>query len=152
MSGEFEFQYPWVLILLALLPLYAFWRGRTGKLAALLFSSADLARAAGAKARSAAGRLLIFLRLLVVALGIVALAGPRLSYTQTETDTAALDVMLARGLSWSMMARAWTKMVSDSTGSLASATSAASPNCHEDGSRLGSSASENLPRTCCRTA
>jgi len=104
MTGEFEFQYPWVLALLALLPIYAFWRGRAGKLAALLFSSADLARAAGASARSAAGRLLLFLRLLVVTLAIVALAGPRLSYTHTETETAALDIMLAMDLSWSMMA------------------------------------------------
>jgi Ca-activated chloride channel family protein len=104
MNAEFEFQHPWVLALLALLPIYAFLRGKTGRLSALLFSSADLARAAGAAARSAAGRLLLFLRLLVVALGLVALAGPRLAYTHTETETAALDIMLAMDLSWSMMA------------------------------------------------
>ena len=104
MTGEFEFQHPWVLGLLALLPLYAFWRGKAGQHSALRFSSADLARAAGAVARSAAGRLLLFLRLLVVALGLVALAGPRLADTHTETEAAALDIMLAMDLSWSMMA------------------------------------------------
>lgn len=104
MTGEFEFQNPWVLALLALLPVYAFLRGKVGKLSALLFSSADIARAAGAQARLAAGRLLLFLRLLAVALGIVALAGPRLADTHVETEAAGLDIMLTFDLSWSMMA------------------------------------------------
>lgn len=104
MTGEFEFQYPWVLTLLALLPVYAFLRGKTGRLSALLFSSADIARAAGAQARSAAGRLLLFLRLLAVGFGIIALAGPRLADAHVETETAGLDIMLALDLSWSMMA------------------------------------------------
>ena len=33
MNTHFEFQYPWVLALLALLPIYAFLRGRVGRLA-----------------------------------------------------------------------------------------------------------------------
>ena len=103
MTGEFEFQFPWVLTLLALLPIYAFLRGKTGRWSALLFSSADIARAAGAQARSAAGRLLFFLRLLTVGFGIVALAGPRLADAHVETETAGLDIMLALDLSWSMM-------------------------------------------------
>ena len=77
MTSNFEFQYPWLLGLLALLPVYAFLQGRVGKHSALRFPSAEIARAAGAAARAAAGRLLFFLRLLTVALGIVALAGPR---------------------------------------------------------------------------
>ena len=104
MTGEFEFQSPWVLTLLALLPVYAFLRGKVGKLSALLFSSAEIARAGGAQARAAAGRLLVFLRLLAVAFGIVALAGPRLAETHVESEAAGLDIMLAFDLSWSMMA------------------------------------------------
>lgn len=104
MNGELEFQYPWALTLLALLPVYAFLRGRTGRFSALRFSSAEIARAAGAQARAVAGRLLFFLRLLVVALGIVALAGPRLVDTQVQKEAAGLDIMLALDLSWSMMA------------------------------------------------
>lgn len=104
MTSEFEFQSPWVLTLLALLPVYAFLRGKVGRLSALLFSSAEIAQTAGAQARSAAGRLLWFLRLLAVALGIVALAGPRLTETHVETEAAGLDIMLALDLSWSMMA------------------------------------------------
>jgi Ca-activated chloride channel homolog len=104
MTGEFEFQFPWVLALLGLLPVYALLRGKIGKLSALAFSSADIARAAGASARAAAGRLLVFLRLLTVALGILALAGPRLANYHVETETPGIDIMLVLDVSWSMMA------------------------------------------------
>lgn len=104
MTSSFEFQYPWLLALLALLPLYALLRGRVGRLSALRFSSADIARAAGAAARSAPGRLLLFLRLLTAALMIVALAGPRFANDRTETETRGVDIMLVLDLSWSMMA------------------------------------------------
>ena len=102
MTGEFEFQYPWLLALLGLLPVYALMRGKAGKLSALTFSSADIARVAGAQARAAAGRFLFFLRLLAVALGIVALAGPRLANYHVETETPGIDIMLVLDLSWSM--------------------------------------------------
>ncbi len=104
MSGNLQFQYPWLLVLLALLPVYAFLHGRVGKLAALRFPSADIARAAGAAARAAAGRLLVFLRLLTAGLCIVALAGPRFANDRTETQASGVDIMLVLDLSWSMMA------------------------------------------------
>src|SRR5882724_8282878 len=107
MSGplQFQFQFPWVLALLALLPVYAILQGRAGKLSALRFPSADIARAAGASAKAAAGRLLLFLRILSVALCIVALAGPRFANDHTETQASGVDIMLALDLSWSMMAQ-----------------------------------------------
>ena len=104
MNGEFEFQYPWLLALLGLLPVYALLLGKTGRLSALTFSSVDIARTVGAKARSAAGRFLILLRLLAIALGIVALAGPRLANYHVETETPGIDIMLVLDLSWSMEA------------------------------------------------
>jgi len=97
MNGEFEFQFPWLLALLGLLPVYVLLLGKIGKLSALKFSSADIAREAGAKARSAAGRFLFFLRLLAVALGIVALAGPRLANYHVETETPGDGGRLATG-------------------------------------------------------
>lgn len=103
-TGDFQFQYPLVLGLLGLLPVYAFLHGRVGRLSSLRFPSADIARAAGAIARSAAGRLLVFLRLLTVALCIFALAGPRFANDQTETEASGIDIMLVMDLSWSMMA------------------------------------------------
>ncbi len=105
MSGHLQFQYPWVLTLLALLPVYAVLCGRTGRQSAVQFSSADIVRAAGATVRSAAGRWLLFLRLLVVALGIIALAGPRFANEHTETSTTGVDIMLCLDLSWSMEAQ-----------------------------------------------
>ena len=104
MYSKLEFQYPWVLAFLALLPLYALLLGRFGKLSALRFPSADIARAAGAAAKAAAGRLLLFLRLLTAALCILALAGPRFANDHTETEASGVDIMLALDLSWSMMA------------------------------------------------
>ncbi|MBN2506902.1 MAG: VWA domain-containing protein [Verrucomicrobia bacterium] len=104
MNAHFQFQYPWLLGLLALLPVYAFLRGRAGKFSALRFSSTDLARAAGGAARGAMGRLLFFLRLLSVGLCLVALAGPRFAHDRTETEASGVDIMLVLDLSWSMMA------------------------------------------------
>jgi Ca-activated chloride channel family protein len=100
MNTGFEFQHPWVLFFLALLPLYAFIRGRSGADGALRFSSVELVRAIGGKVRSVAGRLFIFLRTLTVALAIVAMAGPR----WVETQASGVDIMLVFDLSWSMMA------------------------------------------------
>jgi Ca-activated chloride channel family protein len=104
MTEGFEFQHPWALAFLALLPLYAFIRGRTGPDGALRFSSAELVRGAGGKIRSVAGRLFAFFRLLTVGLAIVAMAGPRWMNEETETQASGVDIMLVLDLSWSMMA------------------------------------------------
>jgi Ca-activated chloride channel family protein len=104
MKGDFQFQYPWLLSLLALIPVYAFLLGQEGKISALRFPSADLARAAGAAARAASGRLMFFLRLLTIILCILALAGPRFANDRTETEASGIDIMLVLDLSWSMMA------------------------------------------------
>jgi len=103
-TTSFEFQYPFLLALLALLPLYAFLRGRSGPDAALAFSSTELIERLGSIVRAASGRLLIFLRLAVLALSIIALAGPRRVNDQTETQSSGVDILLVYDLSWSMMA------------------------------------------------
>jgi Ca-activated chloride channel family protein len=102
MNSHFQFQFPWMLALLALLPVYAFLRGRGGKVAALRFPSAEIARGAAGTARGAAGRLLLFLRLLTLALCVVALAGPRFANDRTETQASGVDIMLVLDLSYSM--------------------------------------------------
>jgi Ca-activated chloride channel homolog len=104
MNSHLQFQYPWVLGLLALLPVYAFWRGRAGRSSAIRFSSADLVRAVANVSRSAAGRFVLFLRLLGISLCLVALAGPRLAYDYTEKEASGVDIMLVLDMSWSMMA------------------------------------------------
>jgi Ca-activated chloride channel family protein len=104
MIETFEFQRPWVLAFLALLPIYAFLRGRSGREGALEFSSAELVASLGGRVRAAAGRLFIFLRVISVGLVIIALAGPRRINERTETLSNGVDVMLVYDLSWSMMA------------------------------------------------
>ncbi len=104
MTSHLEFQFPWLLGLLALLPVYALLRGRVGNRSALKFSSVEIARAAGARSRTAPGRWLLFLRLASVALAIVTLAGPRRATPHVETETPGIDILLVLDLSWSMMA------------------------------------------------
>ncbi len=104
MGSYFEFQRPWVLALLALLPLYAFVRGRAGKEGALRFPSVDLVAAVAGKVRVSAGRLFLFLRIVTLALAIAALAGPRWVNNETETEASGVDIMMVYDLSWSMMA------------------------------------------------
>ncbi len=104
MSVSFEFHYPWVLGLLALLPVYAVLLGRLGKESALRFPSVDLVRKVSHPVRSASGRLRLFPTLLTAALVIVTLAGPRTAREQTETQASGVDIMLLLDVSWSMMA------------------------------------------------
>lgn len=104
MNSHFQFQYPWVLTLLALLPIYAFLLGRIGGRSALLFPSAEIARGAANAVRATSGRLILSLRTLVIALCIMALAGPRFAHDRTETQASGVDIILVLDLSWSMMA------------------------------------------------
>ena len=109
MMENLEFQFPWLLGLLALLPVYALLRGRVGKLSALKFSSAEIVRAAGAKARAAPEVHCSFCasRAKVVALGNhrALRRCPRLAADyHVETETPGIDIMLALDLSWSMSA------------------------------------------------
>jgi Ca-activated chloride channel family protein len=87
-NSTFEFQFPPVLALLALLPLYAFLLGRVGPEAALSFSSGEIIARLGSLVRSSAGRLLAFLRLGTIALAIIALAGPAQSTTRQRRKRA----------------------------------------------------------------
>jgi Ca-activated chloride channel family protein len=104
MNGAYEFQYPAVLLLLALLPIYALLLGRMGRVAALRFPSTEIAKLSGAKARSAAGRFLFALRLFALALLIVAVADPVRVSTAIERKSEGIDIMLALDMSGSMQA------------------------------------------------
>jgi Ca-activated chloride channel family protein len=104
MDLGFEFQYPWALLLLALLPLYSWLRGRVGQAAALTYPDTSLLDGLGRPVREQSGRLRLFLRLLTAALLIVALAGPRTANKEIERETEGLDIMMVIDLSWSMMA------------------------------------------------
>jgi Ca-activated chloride channel family protein len=104
MKTSFEFERPWMLLLIALLPLYAFLRGHPGSESALRFPSAELIRSFAEVVRAKAGQIFVFLRMMTVALAIVALAGPLSVKEETETQASGVDIMIVYDLSWSMMA------------------------------------------------
>lgn len=103
-----RFLYPQLLWLLALLPLLALIRGKRGSAPALVFSTTALAAflAEGRRARS--GRLLAALRLLSLALLILACARPQLGNTTTEVKASGIDILLAVDVSGSMEALDFT--------------------------------------------
>jgi Ca-activated chloride channel family protein len=104
MNFGFEFEYPWVLLSLALLPLYAWLKGRIGKSSALLFPDAQLLTKISKPIREGIGALRLFWRMIVVSLIIIAIAGPRTANKEIERDSEGIDIMLVIDLSWSMMA------------------------------------------------
>src|SRR5579862_6930995 len=97
------FAHPYLLLLLLLLPLLAWLKGRRGLPPAFLYSSVRLVEGLTRVRRSRAGALLAALRWLVLALCIVALAQPRLAKSTTEVKASGIDIMVALDLSGSMM-------------------------------------------------
>lgn len=97
------FAHPYLLLLLLLLPLLAWLKGRRGSPPAFLYSSVRLVEGLTRVRRSRAGALLAALRWLVLALFIVALAQPRLAKSTTEVKASGIDIMVALDMSGSMI-------------------------------------------------
>ena len=96
------FAHPYLLLLLLLLPLAAWLKGRRGLPPAFLYSSVRLVAGLTGVRRSRAGAWLAALRWLVLALFIVALAQPRLTKSTTEVKASGIDIVVALDLSGSM--------------------------------------------------
>jgi Ca-activated chloride channel family protein len=99
-----RFFYPTFLWLLALLPLIAILRGRRGEVAAVKYSSADIARQVARETRSRAGRWQLPLTLLALTLLIVGLARPQFGRSTTSVQASGVDMILAMDCSGSMEA------------------------------------------------
>src|ERR1019366_7173532 len=97
------FAHPWLLLLLLLLPVLAWLKGRRGAPPAFVYSSVQLVRAMQNISRSRAGGFLGSLRWLVLAVLIVALAQPRLAKSTTEVKASGIDIVCALDLSGSMI-------------------------------------------------
>ncbi len=97
------FAHPSLLLLLLLLPLLAWLKGRRGAPPAFVYSSVQLVRAMQNISRSRAGALLGSLRWLALAAFIIALAQPRLVNSQTEVRASGIDIVAALDLSGSMI-------------------------------------------------
>jgi len=97
-----HFLHPELLLLLLLLPVVAFWLGRQGRVAAVEYSSANVAREVAREARSRAGRWMLLLPLLGAAFLIIGLARPQLTQGTTEIQASGIDIIIAVDVSGSM--------------------------------------------------
>jgi len=98
-----SFAHPYFLLLLLLLPLLAWLKGRRGRPPAFLYSSVQLVEGLTRGRRSRAGAFLAALRWLVLIAFIVALAQPRLMKSQTTVKASGIDIVAALDLSGSMI-------------------------------------------------
>lgn len=97
------FAHPWFLLLLLLLPLAAWLKGRRGSSPAFVYSSVKLVAGLAGARRSRAGNFLAALRWLTLALFIVALAQPRFAKSTTEVKASGVDIVVALDMSGSMI-------------------------------------------------
>ena len=103
--NELRFVYPHLLWLLALLPLLLFLRGRSGPAPALVFSTTSVARIIAGGKKTRIGKVPILLKILALALLIIALARPQYGNTTTEVEASGIDILLAVDVSGSMQAQ-----------------------------------------------
>jgi Ca-activated chloride channel family protein len=97
-----DLAHPYLLLLLLLLPLLAWLKGRRGVPPAFVYSSVQLVRGMQNITRSRAGGFLMALRWVVLGIFIVALAQPRLTRSTTEVKASGIDIACALDLSGSM--------------------------------------------------
>jgi len=97
------FAHPYLLLLLLLLPLMAWLKGRRGQPPAFLYSSVRLVEGMSQARRSRAGAFLAALRWLVLVLLTVALAQPRLMKSSTTVKASGVDIVVALDMSGSMI-------------------------------------------------
>jgi Ca-activated chloride channel family protein len=97
------FAHPWLLLLLLLLPLAAWLKGRRGSSPAFVYSSVKLVAGLTGAKRSRAGAILAALRWLALAAFIVAIAQPRLLKSTTQVKASGVDIVVALDMSGSMI-------------------------------------------------
>ena len=98
-----NFAHPYLLLLLLLLPLLAWLKGRRGLSPAFIYSSVKLVAGLTGAKRSRAGAILAALRWLSLALLIGALAQPRLTKSTTQVKASGVDIVVALDMSGSMV-------------------------------------------------
>jgi Ca-activated chloride channel homolog len=96
------FAHKYILLLLALLPLLAWLKGKRGAPPAFLYSSLNLVQGLTGVRRSRSGQFLAGLRWIGLAAFIVALAQPRWTKSTTSVKASGIDIAVALDLSGSM--------------------------------------------------
>jgi len=96
--------HPWVLLLLLLVPLLAFLRGKFGGTAGVAFSSTEALRLLGHRRRSRSGAFLAALSYVALASFLIALSRPQLGREITRVQASGVDILLVLDVSRSMLA------------------------------------------------
>ncbi len=97
------FGHPYFLLLLLLLPVAAWLKGRTGEPPAFVYSSTQLVRGILSLSRARSGGFAWALRWLALACLITALAQPRFTRSETRVTASGVDIVVAFDLSGSMI-------------------------------------------------
>jgi len=106
--GTLTFARPELLLLLLLIPLLAYLRGKRGAAAAVTFSSTRLLQDIGKASTSRAGKILRSLLLAALGFFVLALARPQLGKSLTEVEASGIDIMLVLDVSGSMLTKDFT--------------------------------------------
>jgi Ca-activated chloride channel family protein len=96
------FGHPYFLLLLLVLPVLGWLKGKQGKPPAFVYSSVQLVRGILNVTRTRAGAFLAAMRWLILALLIIALAQPRLTKSETKISASGVDIAVALDMSGSM--------------------------------------------------
>jgi Ca-activated chloride channel family protein len=98
-----SFGHPYFLLLLLLLPLVAWLKGKRGEPPAFVYSSVQLVRGILNITPAKSGGFLSALRWLTLVLLILALAQPRLTRSETKVSASGVDIVVALDMSGSMV-------------------------------------------------
>ena len=101
---NFSFAHPWLLLLLLIVPILAWLKGKMGRPQAFLYSSVGLVKNIVGITRSSVGRILLRMRWLALILLLIALARPRLGEGQATVRASGIDIVVSLDLSGSMAA------------------------------------------------
>jgi len=96
------FGHPYFLLLLLLLPVLGWLKGKQGKPPAFVYSSVQLVRGILNVTRTRSGAFLAALRWLILTLLIIALAQPRLTRSETKISASGVDIVAVIDMSYSM--------------------------------------------------
>jgi len=96
------FAYPYLLLLLLMLPLLAWLKGKRGQPPAFVYSSVQLVRGILNISQGRSGGFLAALRWFILGLFIIALAQPRFTRSETKITASGVDIAVALDMSGSM--------------------------------------------------
>lgn len=103
---QLEFEHPWFLLLLGLLPLMLFWKHKKAKTFEFFFPVPSIEGISSTKTiKSSIYSLLPYLRVLALLFLIVAMARPRLALKEEVVKAEGIDIMLILDLSSSMLSK-----------------------------------------------